>query len=373
MDLTLDDEQTALVTLAGRILADLLPPARLKEIEAADPVFAAEVWAAFARADLLGLWVPEEHGGSGYGVFELALLLETVGFATAPIPLLETMALGVMPIVEFGDADQRAAILPGVVAGDTILTAALGEDGRTEPPARPATTAVRSGDRWRLDGTKTLVPAAGIADRILVPATTDSGTTVFVVDPAADGVRLESNRSIDASSVSTLTLGGTEVDDAAVLGTVGGGDPIVHRIRALGIAGSAAIQTGVCEAATRITAEYASSRHQFGSPIATFQAVAHRVADAYIDTEAIRLTARRAAWALDAGLDASEELAIAGFWAADGAHRVVHAAQHVHGGIGVDTDYPVHRMYRWAKRLEFGFGHATDHLRALGRELARAR
>ena len=131
-----------------------------------------------------------------------------------------------------------------------------------------------------------------------------------------------------------------------------------------------AMQAGVCEAALRLTATYTSERRQFDTPIATFQAVAHRCANAYMDTEAIRLTAHQAAWRLDDGMDAAEQLAIAKFWAAEGAERVVHAAQHLHGGIGVDLDYPVHRTFRWAKHLELSLGGGTAHLRKLGALIA---
>ena len=110
-----------------------------------------------------------------------------------------------------------------------------------------------------------------------------------------------------------------------------------------------------------------SEREQFGTKIGTFQAVGQRMADAYIDTQGVQLTARQAAWRLAEGLPADEELHIAKFWAADGGHRVVHAAQHLHGGIGIDVDYPVHRYFRWAKVLELQLGSGTEHLRQLGR------
>jgi alkylation response protein AidB-like acyl-CoA dehydrogenase len=126
----------------------------------------------------------------------------------------------------------------------------------------------------------------------------------------------------------------------------------------------------VCEQALALTARYVSEREQFGSKLGTFQAVAQRIADAYIDTEAIRLTAMQATWRLAEGLSAANELAVAKFWAADGAQRVVHAAQHLHGGIGVDTDYPVHRYFRWAKQLELTLGGATQSLLRLGANLA---
>ena len=126
----------------------------------------------------------------------------------------------------------------------------------------------------------------------------------------------------------------------------------------------------MCEEALAITARYVSEREQFGSKLGTFQAVAQRVADAYIDTEAIRLTALQAAWRLVEGLDAHDELMTAKFWAADGAQRVVHAAQHLHGGIGVDLDYPIHRYFRWAKVLELTLGGASPSLLRLGASLA---
>jgi alkylation response protein AidB-like acyl-CoA dehydrogenase len=126
----------------------------------------------------------------------------------------------------------------------------------------------------------------------------------------------------------------------------------------------------VCSRALEITARYVSEREQFGSKLGTFQAVSQRAADAFIDTEAIRLTAWEAAWRLSVDLPAAEHLATAKFWAAEGGQRVVHACQHLHGGIGVDTDYPIHRYFRWAKVLELTLGGATASLLRLGAILA---
>lgn len=377
MDFTLTDEQKAIAELADRILADHLTPERLAAVEARPDWFAAEVWQQLARTDLLGVSLPEAHGGGGHGLLETTLVLEAIGRATAPVPVLATVVLGALPIAEFGSVVQRSDLLPGVASGETLLTAALGEDLRAIPPERPRTTASRDGGRWRLTGRKTLVPSAALAHRILVPAATDDRVTVFLLDPSADGVELVDNRTLTGEPLHTLELDGVAIEEAEILGDLGCGQAIVERMTELRTVAACAVQAGVCDAATRLTAEYSSGRHQFDTPIATFQAVAHRMADAYIDTEAVRLTARRAAWALDHAdelgdpRDLTEIIAVAGHWAADAAHRVVHAAQHIHGGIGVDTDYPIHRTFRWAKQLEFGSGHATDHLRALGRALAR--
>jgi alkylation response protein AidB-like acyl-CoA dehydrogenase len=373
MDFTLSDEQTALRDLAAQILSERATPERVREIEdhASGDWFDRALWSELAKADLLGLCLPEAHGGGGYGLFELALILEQVGRNVAPVPLYATLALGALPLAEFGSEAQQAAWLPGVVSGDVVLTAALSEGGDGLPPAVPATEAVADGEGWRITGTKALVPSAHLAQRVLVPARTGDGTsTVFLVDLAAAGVTAERNQSVNLEPLTTLTFDDVAVGAADVVGEVDGGAAVTAWIADRGVAALCALQAGVCEAALRITATYTSERKQFGSPIATFQAVAHRAADAYIDTEAIRLTAHQAAWRLANGLPAHEELAIAKFWAADGAHRVTHAAQHLHGGIGVDVDYPVHRTFRWARHLELSLGGGTTHLRRLGAHLA---
>jgi alkylation response protein AidB-like acyl-CoA dehydrogenase len=371
MDFALNDEQVAVAELAGRILAEQLPPERLTEIESTDEWFARDTWAELAKADLLGLCLPEAHGGGGYGFFELALLLEQIGRHVAPLPLFPTLVLGALPIAEFGTPEQQARLLPGVVSGDVVLTAALSEGGNGLPPDVPVTTAEAKGDGWSISGTKVLVPAGDVASHVLVPARSGDGTsTVFLVDLSASGISRSVNRAANLEPLTTLTFDGVEVGADAVVGAPDQGAAVVRWITDRAVTALCSMQAGVCEAALRITAAYTSERRQFDTPIATFQAVAHRAADAYIDTEAVRLTARQAAWRLASGLPADEQVAIAKFWAAEGAHRVVHAAQHLHGGIGVDTDYPVHRTFRWAKHLELALGGGTTHLGHLGALLA---
>jgi alkylation response protein AidB-like acyl-CoA dehydrogenase len=155
-----------------------------------------------------------------------------------------------------------------------------------------------------------------------------------------------------------------------VLGDPESGGPVLHWLLERATVACCAVVAGVCEEALRLTAEYTKTREQFGRPIASFQAVGQRAADAYIDTEAVRITALQAAWRLASGLPAAEEVAVAKFWAADAGQRVVHAAQHLHGGMGVDRDYPLHRYFLWAKQLELTLGGATEQLRHLGALLA---
>ncbi|HEU5149046.1 MAG TPA: acyl-CoA dehydrogenase family protein [Iamia sp.] len=367
MDFTLNEDQTQIVELAARILGDRCTPEALAATEAAGDRFDAELWRLLAEADLLGLTLPEADGGGGYGVLEAALLCQEVGRTAAPVPLWSTLLLGALPIARHGDDALRADVLPAVASGDLVLTAALVEEGGSLPPATPATTATVDGTTATLTGLKHVVPSvhlveAGVAVRALVPATAADGSVVVaLVDAAGAGVTIERGVGTDLEPLSTLRLDGAT---GTVVGT--DGEAVTATIVALGTAGICARQAGTCEAALRIAAAYTSEREQFGTKIATFQAVAHRLADAYIDTEAIRLTSTHAAWLLDEGLPADEALAVAKVWATEGAQRVVHGAQHVHGGIGVDTDYPVHRFFRAAKAAEHTLGTASPHLVALG-------
>jgi 3-oxocholest-4-en-26-oyl-CoA dehydrogenase beta subunit len=370
MDFSLSEEQEATRDLARQILSDRMTHERLKELEAGGEGFDGDTWAELAKAGLLGIALPEDVGGSGLGFVALCLLLEEVGRSVAPVPVLPTVVLGALPIAQFGTDAQRQQHLPGVVNGDTVLTAALVETGTDA--LHPTTTARTDGDGWRVDGVKTLVPAGLIADRVLVPAAAgdDGAIVVLIVDPDASGVSRERQDTTSGIPQARLELDGVRVAASDVLGNAESGAAIVDWTVERATAAMCSVATGVCEQALKMTAEYTKTREQFDRPIATFQAVGQRAADAYIDTEAVRLTALQSAWRLEAGLPSAAEVAVAKFWAADGGQRVVHAAQHLHGGIGVDRDYPLHRYFLWAKELELTLGGATPQLLKLGGILA---
>ncbi|MDP1804786.1 MAG: acyl-CoA dehydrogenase, partial [Acidimicrobiales bacterium] len=271
----------------------------------------------------------------------------------------------------YGSQEQRDRLLPGVVAGTHTLTIALYEPTDVTEPDGPSTQATSSVQGWTLDGEKSMVVGADRAQAILLSARTGPTTcAMFLVPPDAAGVTLSRHRAVSGEPQWTVRLDGVEVGPDAVLGAPDQGEEIVAWTTNHLLGAICATQTGVCEEALAITARYVSEREQFGSKLGTFQAVGHRIADAYIDTEAIRLTALQAIWRLDAGVDADRELAVAKFWAAEGGQRVVHAAQHLHGGIGMDLDYPIHRYFRWAKVLELTLGGATPSLVRLGASLA---
>ena len=372
MDFTFDETQEDLRKLARSILDERATHDRLRDAEESDAGIDRELWADFAKADLLGVALPEDVGGSGHGLMELAVLLEEVGRRVAPIPLLSTIGLGSLPIAAFGTAEQRKRFLVPVLEGTSFLTAALQESARHDP-LDVQTTATKDGSQWRLDGLKVAVPHAPLAERIIVGARTgDDSTGLFLLDPSEVGVVLEPMRSTHREVQAHLELDGAVVASDDVLGDPERGNESLQFLHRHALACMCATAVGVFEEAIRITAGYISTREQFGKPLATFQGATLKAADAFIDTEAVNVTTWSAIWRLAEGRAADDALAIAKFWVADGGQRVVHACQHLHGGMGVDTDYPIHRYFLWAKELELALGGATPQLLRIGASLAEA-
>lgn len=370
MDFALSEEQEAVLESAAKVFDGQLTDDRLFEVAAGGEGFDRRLWGALADANLLGLAVPERFGGSGLGFGEVSVLLEEAGRAAAPVPLWAALVLGGVAIDRFGSDEQRERYLRPLAAGDLVLTAALVEIGTD--PERPQTTArPADGGGWVIDGSKVCVPAGTVAGAFLVPARTGDGAVgVFVVEPAAPGLTITRLETTTDTPEARLDLSGVHVGADTVLGEADQGAEIVDWLLLRATSGLCSLMAGTCRAALKLTAEYAVSRKQFDRAIASFQAVGQRAADAYVDTEAVGLTARQAAWRLAVGLPAEEHVAIAKFWAADGGQRVVHAAQHIHGGLGVDRSYPLHRYFLAAKQIELTLGGATANLLRLGSLMA---
>lgn len=367
MDFTLTEEQDELRGLARQILSDRGDLGALRGFDESADWFDRDTYAEFAKANLLGVAVPESAGGLGFGFLELCLVLQEQGRAVVPMPILHSIVTCADAIVRYGSEAQQA-LVGRLISGEAVFTAAFSEIGT--PFDSPQTTATKQGAEWRLEGTKVVVPMAHLAERVLVPARVGDDVGLFLVDPQQPAVSLERQEVMDHEPEFVMHLDGALVGDDFRLGDPAGGRDALRSILEHATVGICAIVAGACQEALRITAEYTCERKQFDRAIGTFQAVGQRLADAYIDTQAIELTMLQAATALAAGEDASKEVASAKFWASEGGSRVVHAALHVHGGICIDLDYPIHRYFQWVKRLEFALGSETEQLRNLGRLIA---
>jgi acyl-CoA dehydrogenase len=384
MDFSFSEEQEAVRDLAERMFSERASHERLKELErnAGDegPID-RDLWKELASAGLLGIQLPEDVGGAGLDFVAACLVIEAAGRSAAYVPVIETMVYGALPVASFGTAEQRQAWLPGVAAGETILTAALVElvgEVILSGGTAPATTATAQPDgSWVLEGTKACVPGALVADAVLIPASRTnadgsfSGVGVFVVPTSTSGLTRIIQTTTAGRPEAIVELANVTVGSDSLLGGPDAdGSAIVEAMTEHALTALCVMEAGACAAALALTAEYTKTRVQFEKPIATFQAVGQRAADAYVDTEAIRLTAWQAASRLAAGLPATAEVAVAKYWAAEGGQRVVHAASHLHGGVGVDRDYPLHRYFLLTRQIELTLGGANESLRRLGRILA---
>ncbi|HEX9066603.1 MAG TPA: acyl-CoA dehydrogenase [Streptosporangiaceae bacterium] len=368
MDFSQNATHAELSALLRRILADKAGPDRLARLESENLEFDPDLWKAMASAGVLAAAAPGEAGGDDLGLTGQCSVLTELGRAVAPVPYLDTIVLGAGAIAGFGSAGQVSRWAAPAVAGDLIIAVALAEPGGAGPE-RPATRAERADDgSWRLTGVKTTVPAGDEAGLFLVPAATGGGTAVFAIGRSGPGLTVSTQRTTGGAGTVQLDLAGAQASQDQMIGQPGSALPRWLADRAT--VGRCALQLGVTERALELTAEHARTREQFGRPIGAFQAVAQRLADAYIDVEAIRLTLWQAAWRLEEGRPAGQEIATAKFWAADGGHRVAHTAVHVHGGMGIDISHPLHRYFTAAKASEFALGGATDQLRRLGALLA---
>jgi alkylation response protein AidB-like acyl-CoA dehydrogenase len=324
MDFSLTDTQQEIARLAGQLLDD----------GKADP------WKELARSGLLALSLPAELGGDGLGVMDTAVLLTEIGRRATPVPALATLATGVLPIVRWGNADLRRALLPSAGAGEVILTAGLREP--SEPLPRVPAATVTEGT---VSGTKVGVPYCAEAGHVLLPVSfaapspgDDPPTGVVIIDPAAPGARV--TRTPSAAGVPEYTLRLDRVPVGHVLGPA----ECLADLYQLAVAGACCLTDGALAAALTLTRNHVASRRQFGRPLATFQAVAQQVADVYIASRTLHLATLSACWRLDAGRDAGGDLGVAGYWCAEEAPRSVRTCHHLHGGTGMDTTYPLHHF-----------------------------
>lgn len=362
MDFSTTEASEDLGGLARTITESVCTPEHQRELDSLEQRFDRTLWSKLIDADILSAAAPESVGGGDFGVLEQVAVLVALGRQMAAVPYLESAVVGAGALTQFGSEELAQQWAAPAVKGEKILTVAL--DG--DPGEGPVRAQAADGG-FRLTGARTQVPFAPVADAFMVPAETDGGLQVFVVAAADPGVGVEALSVTGRSSVGYVTLSDVQVGADRVLGD---GRGALGWIAARYRLGRSAFQLGVVERALELTAEYAREREQFDRPIGSFQAVSSRLADGYIDTKALRLTVTQAAYRLSEGLSADVDVDTAAFWAAEAGHRVAHTAVHVHGGVGIDIDHPVHRYFLAAKQTEFAIGSATGALLRIGTDLA---
>lgn len=375
MDFELSEADRTVRDLAAQVLGDLSTHERLGELGREGDRIDRKAWAALTSTGVVGAALPESCGGLGLDFMAPALALEQAGYHASVVPLLSTAVMGAMPIAAFGTPEQQARWLPSIADGSLLACAALPLDPAGPLADEPPPTARPDGrGGWTLHGAVGLVIGGLDAGLALVPARINGGGIgVFCVPAGADGFRVEPVEVTTGRTEARFRFDGATVEAGNRLGgDEANGAEIADFIELRASVGLCMLMAGAARAAIELAASYTKQRHQFDRPIATFQAVSQRAGDSYIDAEAIALTAYQAAWRIAAGLPARREAAIAKYWASEGGFRVVHAAVHVHGGVGVDRDYPLHRHFLLARWAELALGSAETQLATLGRLLANA-
>ena len=324
---------------------DFAPAERQQAVAdlAAEVLSAADPWKELARAGLLDVSPPD-----GLGVLDVAVLLTEIGKRAPSMKALAALMTGALPVARWGRPDLRSGLLRGVASGELLLTAALRE------PRTPHTTAVTDG---KITGTKIAVPYAEQSHLLLVPArlappdsmivsglgqiapkTAHDHGGVFLVSPRGPGVELIQTPSSSGEPEYALRMDGAPVE--AMLG----GADCVRDLYQLAVAGACALADGAVAGALALTRDHVASREQFGRPLAAFQAVSQQIADVYIASRTMHLAALAACWRLAEGRDAAADLEVAGYWCAEQAPRSVRLCHHLHGGLGMDVTYPLHRF-----------------------------
>ncbi|HEV7562994.1 MAG TPA: acyl-CoA dehydrogenase family protein [Solirubrobacterales bacterium] len=352
----LTDEQQAIKSTAREFLASRFKSERIRELAASEDGFDASGWAEMAELGWPGLALPEEWGGQGLGIVDLAVLFEEMGYALAPSPLLSNTVVG-LALSFCGSDDQRERYLRPLAEGEKRGTPALFDAGSTATPGAFKMEAVADGDGVVLDGEKILAMDAASSDFFLV-ATADGHR--HLVDAGADGVGVSEEPSIDPTRrLSTVRLDGVRVAAADTLPAEGHEyEAVLDRV----CVALAAESTGIAQRTMEMAVEYAKDRQQFGRPIGAYQAVSHRCAQMLLETENSRSTVYGAAWAADAEPESLPLAAsMAKAYASDAGWRVPDASIQVHGGIGFTWEHDLHFFLKRGRANAATFGDAKWH------------
>ncbi|GBE63713.1 acyl-CoA dehydrogenase [Mycobacterium sp. MFM001] len=354
------DEQRALRSTVADLMAKRSPESAVRELMATDTGFDPAVWQELAALGLVGLLIPEEHGGAGAGPVEMGIVAEELGAALMVGPYLSTAVLVPNLLAEVSDAAESAAVLPRIAAGELIASVAFAEDGSARVPATIATSARAVGDAWQVTGSKSFVLDGGLAELVYVLAATDAGPAVFAVDASAPGVEVMPLTTVDLTrKQSRLQFADAP---ARLVGQLGFG------VEAFGAAlDSSAValvgeQAGGARRVMQMAAEYAKTRYQFGRAIGSFQAVKHMCADMLLEAEsavsAVRFAAESCAQRSPSRL---ADLALAQAYCSDAYVFVAATNIQVHGGIGFTWEHPAHLYLRRARSDAQLLGSPSSH------------
>lgn len=376
MDFALNEVQQVFKSTANKFFKEKCTVKALRDAEESEYSYSSSFYKEIADMGFLGLMIPEEYGGAGGSLMDVALVVEEAGAALFSSPYAATLAYGVIPILKFGREEQKRKLLPKIAEGKIIVTSAFAEPQAHYDFSYITTSAREEKGTYTLTGKKMFVPYAPNADYFLTLVRTresasasSEGLSLFLVKTNQAGIQINILPTIGSDELYEVDFEGVTVTDEDLLGSINGGWELVQNTIELATALQCIELTGLLHRATQVTNEYVKERHQFKRPIGSFQSVQHRLADMYTIVEGGRLAAYHAISKLDEGFSAKTEVAIAKAFICKEGQKVLVGAHQLHGGMGIDMDYPLQFCFRRFKTMQLNLGPTQVHLKTVAKSL----
>ena len=364
MQLVLTEDQEFIARTAEDFASERSPVSRVRELrDRADPIgFSRELWKEMADLGWAGILFPEELGGAGLGMAELATVLEALGRRLAPEPFLSTVLLAGQALRLGGSESQKESWLPGLIAGEKILALAYQERGSRYDLSRVETRAEPDGDGFLLSGEKIQVLDAHVADAIMVSASSSGGIGLFLLPKGAPGMAIARLSRVDGRNAANVRLDRVPAARSDLVGSIDEGGRLLERVVDLATVGLCAEMLGAMSEAFDQTLAHLKTRVQFDVPIGSFQALKHRAADMFIEVELCRSAVMAAARAVDEGSeDAAKLISLAKARCSDALILITNEAVQMFGGVGMTDEYDIGFYMKRARAAEMTFGDAAWH------------
>jgi alkylation response protein AidB-like acyl-CoA dehydrogenase len=352
MNLDFSEEQDVLRDMVRGLCKEYAPLDVVRAMEDDPTGYPAELWKQLGELGLLGLTIPEGHGGAEQSMLEAAIVYEELGRALAPTPHFVSAVMSAGVLLQAGSDEQQSHWLPKIASGEAILTPAWYEPEGGHGPEGIQLAATPDGDGWTLSGRKRHVLFASSAARLLVLARTPEGVDLFLVDPGAAGVTLTQQRSLASDTQYDVDLADVRVAAGDRVGAPGSGWSTWEQVLQDGLILLAAQAMGGAGRALEITVDYANERVQFDKPLGAFQAISHYLADAATAIDGGRTLVYEAAWARANGKPYRHLAAMAKLFTCQTYRDVTAMAQQVWGGVGFTVEYDIQLFFRRAKQLQ---------------------
>jgi len=368
MDFSLTEEQQMLQKMARDFLTTECPKSLVRNMVKDEKGYTDELWKKMAVLGWLGLVIPEQYGGGGGSFGNLIILLEEMGRACLPGPFFSTVVLGGLTLLEAANVEQRQELLPKLAQGNLLLTLALTEATAGYSAADIKVKAIPKNDGFSIQGTKLFVPDAHIADYLICVARTghskgpDSGITLFLVESKNPGIGCTLLKTIAGDKQCEVVFDKVKVSNSSVFGEVNNGWHSIEKVLQKATVAKCAEIVGGMKQVLDLTVDYAKQRVQFDHPIGSFQAIQHCCANMQIDVLGCSWLTYKAAWLLDKGLPATQEVAMAKAWTSERFRKLTALAHQIHGAIAFAEDHDLHLYYKRAKVWELSLGDAYFHL-----------